>query len=226
MNVYNILGQHAFWQVNKKIAKLVGLEAALLLSDLISKRQYFIENKDIQDGWFFNTAENIEIDTGLSPHQQKQSLNKLVENQFIEVKRYGIPARNHFFICDNKLLKFLTTGYENFLQLDVKDFNNINNNKEIKIKKKNKEYIKPFLTDIITYIQEKGYDTNIAQKFFDYHEAGDWHDSNGRKVKNWKQKLNSVWFKDENKVKKVNLPPNWQNMTLTQQEQWRSNNGK
>jgi hypothetical protein len=226
MNVYNILGQHAFWQVNKKIAKLVGLEAALLLSDLISKRQYFIENKDIQDGWFFNTAENIEIDTGLSPHQQKQSLNKLVENQFIEVKRYGIPARNHFFICDNKLLKFLTTGYENFLQLDVKDFNNINNNKEIKIKKKNKEYIKPSLTDISTYIQEKGYDTNIAQKFFDYYEAGDWHDSNGRKVKNWKQKLNSVWFKDENKVKKVNLPPNWQNMTLTQQEQWRSNNGK
>jgi hypothetical protein len=226
MNVYNILGQHAFWQVNKKIAKLVGLEAALLLSDLISKRQYFIENKDIQDGWFFNTSENIEIDTGLSPHQQKQSLNKLVENQFIEVKRYGIPARNHFFICDNKLLKFLTTGYENFLQLDVKDFNNINNNKEIKIKKKNKEYIKPSLTDITTYIQEKGYDTNIAQKFFDYYEAGDWHDSNGRKVKNWKQKLNSVWFKDENKVKKVNLPPNWQNMTLTQQEQWRSNNGK
>jgi hypothetical protein len=95
-----------------------------------------------------------------------------------------------------------------------------------KLIQKKKEYIKPSLTDITIYIQEKGYDTNIAQKFFDYYEAGDWHDSNGRKVKNWKQKLNSVWFKDENKVKKVNLPPNWQNMTLTQQEQWRSNNGK
>ena len=37
-----------------------------------------------------------------------------------------------------------------------------------------------------------------AQKFFNYYTAGEWHDGNGKPVKNWKQKAIAVWFKPEN----------------------------
>ena len=133
MNSYHILGQHAHWNVNKKLARLVGLEAALLISDLISKREYFIQNKDITlEDWFFNTQENIEVDTGLTPHQQRKAFEILKSHGFIETQRKGIPAKQHFKIFDVQLLKILITGSENFEYLYNK--NKDNKNKEEKQK--------------------------------------------------------------------------------------------
>lgn len=130
MNTYYILGQHAHWNINKRLAKKVGIEAALLLSDLISKREYFIINKDISiTDWFFNTAENIEMDTLLTPHKQREAIKLLIEHNFLEVKLMGIPAKNHFKVNDIQLLKFLTTRSEEIKQQEVKIFDT-NNNKE------------------------------------------------------------------------------------------------
>jgi hypothetical protein len=130
MNTYYILGQHAHWNINKRLAKKVGIEAALLLSDLISKREYFIINKDISiTDWFFNTAENIEMDTLLTPHKQREAIKLLIEHNFLEVKLMGIPAKNHFKVNDIQLLKFLTTRNEEIKQQEVKNFDT-NNNKE------------------------------------------------------------------------------------------------
>ena len=35
-------------------------------------------------------------------------------------------------------------------------------------------------------------------KAYTYYSQADWTDRNGNKVKNWKQKMFSVWFKEEN----------------------------
>lgn len=66
--------------------------------------------------------------------------------------------------------------------------------KEIKI-----EHVK-------TYFLENGYSEISAQKFFDYYSVASWKDSKGNKVKNWKQKAQSVWFKPENKISDSNAP--------------------
>lgn len=48
----------------------------------------------------------------------------------------------------------------------------------------------PTLKDIESYIAERKCEAVVdAKKFFDYFEAGGWHDSEGKPVKNWKQKL-------------------------------------
>jgi len=47
---------------------------------------------------------------------------------------------------------------------------------------------KPTLEEIQDYIIEKELNVD-AKKFFDYFETGNWIDSKGNKVKNWKQKL-------------------------------------
>jgi len=73
--------------------------------------------------------------------------------------------------------------------------------KERKEKKK-KVFIPPTLNDVISYFKEKGYKVEIAKKAFESYSVADWHDTNGRPVLNWKQKMINVWFKDENKETK------------------------
>ena len=51
-----------------------------------------------------------------------------------------------------------------------------------------KRFVPPKLDDINAYIAEKGLIVN-GQVFLDYFTAGDWKDSEGKQVKNWKQKL-------------------------------------
>lgn len=62
------------------------------------------------------------------------------------------------------------------------------------------------IEEIKVYFLEKGYSEIAAQKFFDYYNVAEWKDSKGNKVKNWKQKAQAVWFKDENKIKDDNSP--------------------
>lgn len=69
---------------------------------------------------------------------------------------------------------------------------------------KNKEkgiFSAPILEEVISYFTENGYSATIATKAFNFYHTGNWKDSNGNQVRNWKQKMQSVWFTDENKNK-------------------------
>lgn len=59
--------------------------------------------------------------------------------------------------------------------------------KEIKGKEE-KKFIPPSLEDVEKYAQEKKLKVN-AKHFYDYFTEGKWVDSNGKEVKNWKQKI-------------------------------------
>lgn len=65
------------------------------------------------------------------------------------------------------------------------------NNKE----KKSKEFIPPTLDEVKEYASSRDR-LDLAQKFFDYYEAGKWVDGKGNKVKNWKQKFITWEMKD------------------------------
>jgi hypothetical protein len=56
------------------------------------------------------------------------------------------------------------------------------------------------INEVKDYFKEKGYTEISAIKFYEYYSVADWMDGKGNKVKNWKQKAQSVWFKDENKI--------------------------
>jgi hypothetical protein len=72
--------------------------------------------------------------------------------------------------------------------------------KEInKVNKESKEFAPPSLDEVDKFFKEHGY-TN-ADKAWNYYNDGDWKDSKGNQVVNWKQKMRMVWFKDENKPK-------------------------
>lgn len=78
--------------------------------------------------------------------------------------------------------------------------NAIENEDENTNTKKGKKLTPPLLEDVKQYFKENGYTEESGEKAFKYYEAGNWKDATGKKVKNWKQKMIAVWFKDENKI--------------------------
>jgi hypothetical protein len=77
--------------------------------------------------------------------------------------------------------------------------------KERKGKEKKVIYT-PLIDEVILYFNEKGYTKDSAVKAFHYYQENNWKDSRNNQVKNWKQKMQGVWFKDENKIKNEQLP--------------------
>ena len=69
--------------------------------------------------------------------------------------------------------------------------------KESKVNNK-KRFVPPVISDVISYFEENGYSRDAGRKAYQYYNTANWHDSKGNQVKNWKQKMISVWFKPEN----------------------------
>lgn len=104
---HNVLSQNAFWIVNKKLAKILGSnDCALLLSDLLSKESYFGDN--LEDGYFFNTRQNIEEDTNISPDRQRKFIEVLKSFNLLETKEMGLPKKTYYKINHENIAKLLS----------------------------------------------------------------------------------------------------------------------
>ncbi len=100
---------------------------------------------------------------------------------------------------DKKEVLIISSSYDNHMENENININIDNNINIINIKK-------PTLENVKAYFLENGYDENIAIKAFNYYEVANWKDSKGKVVKNWKQKMQGVWFKDENKLVNKLIP--------------------
>lgn len=144
----SILSSDAYIILNKYVMKAIGLYEAILLGELCSEYIYWCKEDKLQDGYFFSTRENIEKETTLSPHQQRQALKNLVNFGFIEVTEKDMPKKTYYKVIEEKVYEFLskieldfaevkkfndktsknlTSSDENIEDQDVKNFN-INNN--------------------------------------------------------------------------------------------------
>lgn len=66
---------------------------------------------------------------------------------------------------------------------------------------KSKVFAPPLLADVIEYFKDNEYSSESAETAFDYYNVRGWKDSKGKKVSNWKLKMQNVWFKEDNKEK-------------------------
>lgn len=81
------------------------------------------------------------------------------------------------------------------------DNNTFNNTYNIEEEKSKRKFIPPTLDEIEAYCKKRNNNVNPKQ-FFDYYNEENWCDSNGKKLKSWKQKMIAVWEK-----KFINTPP-------------------
>ena len=176
----HILAQSAYLVVNKQIAKVVGLNATVLLADLISKEGYFTDRGELVEGMFFNTYKNIQKDTTLTEGKQKTAIQILKDKGLITTKLMGMPAKTHFKIHENKILEILDISCTENTELVTRK-TSPNKNKEIIIKNNNSiiSDIKSRQIEFITEVYEHDtYRTEMLHEFSQY-----WTEPNKSKTK-------------------------------------------
>jgi hypothetical protein len=139
---------------------------------------------------------------------------KFLDNQLIDIlevsKGRSIAAKakwDKFY--DQKKDANAMQVYANAEQMDAsamqKSANAMQNDAD-KIRVDKKRIYIPSLDEVELYFKENGYTKDSAVKAFNYYSENNWKDSRNNQVKNWKQKMQGVWFKDENKIKNEQLP--------------------
>lgn len=151
MGILQILATDNFITVNRTVASIVGLEAAVIFGELASESNYWSQHNPDADGWFFSTVENLEKRTFLSAHQQRNAIQRLEEQGWIETEKKGMPARRFIRMkeaeiiksLNNQSLKILTTSDKKNERPVVKNFDdnkkNISNNNIEKEKREKKD---------------------------------------------------------------------------------------
>lgn len=145
MGILQLLASRNFITVNKTLIQTLGIEEAIMLGELASEYDYWENNDKLEEGWFFSTVENVEENTTLTKYKQKKALDNLQKIGVLEVQRKGIPAKRYikinekkvFEILSNKKSKNLTSGSQEILLLEVKEFDRNNNIENKNINNKN-----------------------------------------------------------------------------------------
>lgn len=134
VDIISLLSTDGYIMCNKTLIKLFGADCAILVGELCAEYNYYKAREELNEyNEFFSTQENIEDMTGLNPYSQRKALKVLQDNGIITVTRRGVPAKNFYGICENKLLDIFTTRCLNFKELEVQNLNiNNNNNKNNK----------------------------------------------------------------------------------------------
>ena len=166
---------------------------------------FHLNNKAIWREWF--EARNITLSayTGLSERNMIRAKKGLKEKGFIDFTpgRRGKPSKYRLSTPEElENLSNCTVRIDSVTD-SVTDREKVskrytaqglagplrNKTKDIRHRetKKGRPFSPPTLEDVRAYVEEKGLPIDPGY-FFDYFTAGDWHDSTGKPVKNWKQK--------------------------------------
>lgn len=108
--ILNLLRSDGSIILNKSMAHSIGINETIIYSELLSKYKYFAERNMLdEDGYFYNTLEDLEKDTALTNRQQTPAINKLMKLKLIDKCIKGIPAKRYFKIYDNfnLIMKYL-----------------------------------------------------------------------------------------------------------------------
>lgn len=107
MDVIELLANDNYIIANKTIAKLFGLDEAILLGELASEYRYWAKRGELSDGYFYSTIENVKDNTTLSDKKQRAALTALKNAGIVEVKLKGLPAKRYIKIHAEQLLPFI-----------------------------------------------------------------------------------------------------------------------
>lgn len=131
------------------------------------------------------------------------------ENGFFYNERLEIEVKKRKSFCDSRKenisKRYNPTSVDTYVATSVVHMENENKDKDIKKEKggvggKGRRFIKPSVEEVKSYFAQNGFSDQSAIKAFNFYDVADWVDSKGTKIRNWKQKMQGVWFKDENRA--------------------------
>lgn len=156
MGLVSLIASNNYIVVNKQLARVFGLEEALILGELASEMEYWQQRGELKDGYFYSTIENVKDSTTLSDKRQRSALNTLKEAGIIDVKLAGLPAKRYIRINEKQLAQILLnnaceSGAASFAKTEELETpkQQGNNNKENSNKNSNNKEI---YTAVIDYL--------------------------------------------------------------------------
>jgi len=111
--VFELLRSSGSIVINKRLMRSIGIDCAILFSELLSKESYFEERGSLtEDGYFYCTVSEMEEATTLSEYQQKIGITKLKKLGLINYRVKGQPPVRYFkTTTDMELIfNFLSDG--------------------------------------------------------------------------------------------------------------------
>ena len=93
--ITDLLSTDGFIIYNKKLARTIGTNPAILLGYLCSEYNFYSSNGQLDNGMFFCTREKIKYNTGLTETEQRTATKKLKELGIIETELKGMPSKTY-----------------------------------------------------------------------------------------------------------------------------------
>lgn len=174
------------WALDKSINGELGL--LLIISSLCAEKGYCYASNTYLAELF-----------GIPEQSISRKLKKLKDKGYIEIQytKKGCEVISR----EIRLTNLLTDDYQNrqsTINKNVKENNTSIKNTSIKKRNIKEKFIPPSVEEVERYVSENKLDVD-SDYFYKYFETGNWIDSQGKPVKNWKQKL-LTW--DRNNKKK------------------------
>lgn len=190
-----------YWQKDcdlkySQVIKRLGNED--LIKELISEKIIKVENDSIiinfLDEQYIKATEKSRVN---SSNGSKGALKRWAKNSESNSEIIAMPLKNNS--------ESIALREDKIREEEIKE-------DKIKNKRIVNKFTPPSQIEIIDYFNQNGYSNESAIKAFNYYEIGNWKDGKGNQVKNWKQKMQSVWFKEDNKIKQVNKVYDYNNV--------------
>ena len=88
MILASLLASSKYIIVNKDLIQILGLNEAIILGELCSEYSYWANINKLEDNeYFYSTRENIQKNTGITPHFQRTAMKNLEEKGIIYTKK-------------------------------------------------------------------------------------------------------------------------------------------
>jgi hypothetical protein len=177
-----------------KDSQAVHLWLHILLKANHKDGQFLIGNTmvDIKRGQMLTGRKALAKETGINESKIRRLLNLYEIDSKVTIKKttkYSIISITNYDLYQESDQQTANKRPTSDQQVTTnKNDKNEDNVKKKPIAKKKKPFSPPSLEEIEKYIESRRSSVN-AKTFFDYFTAGEWIDSNGNKVKSWKQKI-------------------------------------
>lgn len=208
-----IFSSQAYLTVNKRLLKHYGPDVAIFLSNLVDKYKYFADKNMLIDNiWFFLLHEQQTEQTGLTITKIRTCKTLLKEDNILETKLIGIPAKEHYklnldLLLDKIQLSAVRASHQDSLGQAIRTgegyIRSSNNNKENKEeKRKEKNIIPPKIELIVKYCQERNSSVN-PNIFYDWNTSKGWIIGK-EKMKDWQAAIRTWEQRDKQQNKSTN----------------------
>lgn len=98
MKLSSILSQDAHWNINKRIARKIGVIPTLLLMELIFCREKYGQKE------FYESAAKLEENLCIGEDLRRSATKTLVDAGIISMVRKGVPAKWYYTIMDDAVM--------------------------------------------------------------------------------------------------------------------------